>query len=327
MIKGNTSISIAELREYVSDAEIISHYFGITTFPALINSPLRKENNPSFSFTIYNDKVYWKDFSTNEKGDIVDFFKRYWSCDYKDVVRKIYRDLIINNVKFKKVNRLFAFPKSYKPKTTTNNLQCKVRPWRKYDIEYWNSYGITLEWLKFAEVYPISHKFITKDGKTYTFLCDKYAYAYIEHKEGNTTIKIYQPFNKNGYKWTNKHDRSVISLWTKLPKCGQKVVICSSVKDALCLWCNTLIPAIAVQGEGYELSNTAISELKRRFEKIYICFDNDEAGLKDAELLSQKTGFTNKILPLFEGGKDISDFYKVTDVNTFKTTLNKLFDQ
>ena len=155
---------------------------------------------------------------------------------------------------------------------------------------------------------------------------DKYAYAYVEFKEGRTTLKIYQPFNKNGYKWSNRHDKSVISLWTKVPKEGKKICICSSLKDALCLWANTGIPALATQGEGYGISNTAINELRRRFTKVYICFDNDDAGLKDGVHLANKTGFINIVLPKFKGGKDISDLYKVlNNKEQFKQMILKLF--
>ena len=195
-----------------------------------------------------------------------------------------------------------------------------------YDIEYLNSYGISLNWLKYADVYPISHKIVIKNNNKLIFGADKYAYAYVEHKEGKVTLKIYQPFNKNGYKWSNKHDMSVISLWTKVPEYGDKICICSSLKDALCLWSNIGIPSIAVQGEGYNISNTAINELKRRYKKIYICFDNDKAGIVDAEKLSKSTGFINVVLPIFEGGKDISDLFKtLNDKNKFIEILSKLF--
>ena len=138
--------------------------------------------------------------------------------------------------------------------------------------------------------------------------------------------KIYQPFNKQGYKWSNRHDKSVISLWTKVPSYGAKICICSSLKDALCLWANTNIPALAVQGEGYSMSNTAINELKRRFNKVYICLDNDIPGLKDAKKLAEETGFINVVLPKFNGGKDISDFYKVlNNKEQFKQTILNLF--
>ena len=159
------------------------------------------------------------------------------------------------------------------------------------------------------------------------FGADKYAYAYVERKENHITLKIYQPFNTKGFKWSNQHDRSVISLWTKLPKNGEKVCICASLKDALCLWANTGIPSISLQGEGYGMSETAVSELKKRFSKVYILFDNDEVGIEDGRKLASETGFTNIILPYFEGGKDISDMYKVMQNKTlFQNKLLPLFN-
>ena len=60
----------------------------------------------------------------------------------------------------------------------------------------------------------------------------------LKRKEGKVTLKIYQPFNqKRKFKWSNKHDESVISLWTKLPTEGNIVCICASLKE-LYAWVN-----------------------------------------------------------------------------------------
>ena len=119
-------------------------------------------------------------------------------------------------------------------------------------------------------------------------------------------------------------DASVISLWTKVPEDGERIVICSSLKDALCLSCQLHIPAIAPQGEGYNLSNTAIKELKRRFKKVFICFDTDKAGIKDGKLLAQKTGFIN-VVPDLGKNKDLSDYYKSLENKEDFKQLETLF--
>jgi len=116
-----------------------------------------------------------------------------------------------------------------------------------------------------------------------------------------------------------------VSLWTKIPAKGEKVCICSSLKDALCLMSNTGIPSLAIQGEGYPMSQTAINELKRRFKKQYILLDNDLAGKIDAKKLQELTGFINLELPQFEGGKDISDLYKAKGKEQFLKTIKTLF--
>ena len=320
--KSEEYIDISHIRE----ADIAAYYLGVKSIPCLIASPLRQDRKPSFSlFSNNGEEVGFIDYSTREHGSIIDLLMRMWNCNFIEAKKRIANDMGDANLNTSIGKGSYA---SRIPVRTSSgiDLQCRVREWRDYDIEYWNSYGIPLEWLKYADVYPISHKIVIKDDISYAFGADKYAYAYVEFKEERTTIKIYQPFNTKGFKWANRHDRSVISLWTKVPSKGDRVCICSSLKDALCLWANTGIPALAIQGEGYGMSNTAVSELKKRFKKVYICLDNDEPGKKDAVHLASKTGFTNVVLPQFEGGKDISDLYKVLqNKQKFKQTILKLF--
>lgn len=321
--KSEEYIDISHIRE----ADIAAYYLGIKSIPCLIASPLRQDKKPSFSlFSNNGEEVGFIDYSTREHGSIITLLMRLWNCSFIEAKKRIANDMgdFNTNIYIRKNNSII-----HKTPIRTNSnidLKCKIREWRDYDIKYWDSYGIPLKWLKYADVYPISHKIVIKDNISYTFGADKYAYAYVEFKEGKTTLKIYQPFNKSGHKWSNRHDKSVISLWTKVPNTGDKVCICSSLKDALCLWANTGIPSLAIQGEGYSISNTAINELKKRFKKVYICLDNDKAGLEDSKILASKTGFINVVLPQFNGGKDISDMYKVLkNKNKFKETILKLF--
>lgn len=324
---GKSSFTLDDVLRVASEAQIVSYYLGILKVPCIINSPLRQDRHPSFGLYSPNGtEINYIDFSTRDSGTIFTLLKNMWNLDYPEVFKRICQD-------FSKFNSKATVIKSSKCNITSQgsssniDMKCKVREWKDYDLEYWASYGITLPWLKYANVYPISHKIIVKDGKEFVFGADKYAYAYVEFKEGKTTLKIYQPFNKRGFKWANKHDRSVISLWTKVPKTGDKIVVCSSLKDALCLWANTSIPAIAIQGEGYGISNTAINELKRRYKEVYILLDNDEAGLRDGEKLSASTGFINLVLPNINGAKDVSDLYKsLENKKRFKNIILNLFN-
>jgi hypothetical protein len=321
---GKPSTDLENIYSKVSDLDILHHYFGITHVPCMINSPLRRDNNPSLSFYSKDGiEVLWTDFSTKEGGDIIHLMAKYWGESYADTVKHLWEDLpkITNISGYTQLSK-----KRYIVKKTNVILKCKVREWKDYDLEFWNSFGISKKWLEYADVYPISHKIIIKNDEKFVFSADKYAYAYVEFKDKKTTLKIYQPFNTKGFKWSNNHDRSVISLWTKVPANGLMICICASLKDALCLWANTGIPSIAVQGEGYSMSDTAINELKRRYKNVYILFDNDEAGLIDGEKLSESTGFINVVLPRINNSKDISDLYKsLENKEQFKELMINLF--
>ena len=318
------TITLDELQKCVSEADLLHYYVGVSEIPCVIKSPLREDHKASFGlYTLDGVHIYYTDFATKEKGSTYSLLSKLWALPFKETLNKIYNEIVVkNSISVKTINH----PKMQVNHRENTRLEVKVRNWQKHDIDYWDSYGISLEWLKWAEVYPISHKIVIKNNKRLVFPADKYAYAFVEHKEDTVTIKVYQPFNTKGYKWSNKHDRSVVSLWTKIPQTGDKVVICSSLKDALSLSANTLIPALAIQGEGYGMSDTAINELKRRFTKQFIILDNDEVGLQDAVKLAERTGFKNIILPPFVGGKDISDYYKLFGKSAFIDLFKKLFN-
>lgn len=325
---GNFSGTLEDVHRVTTQAQITSYYLGVKDIPCIICSPLRRDEKPSMGIYSPNGtEVNFIDFGTGERGSIFTLLRKMWNTSFADTLKKIYEDF----ARFSSSVSVRASIPSCRivgnpDHSRSVDMQCKVREWRDYDIEYWESYGVPLKWLKYADVYPISHKIIIKNGNSYVFGADKYAYAYVEFKEGKTTLKIYQPYNKSGFKWANKHDKSVISLWTKVPEYGDKICICSSLKDALCLWANTGIPALAIQGEGYSISNTAVSELKRRYKEIYILLDNDDAGLQDAVKLSESTGFTNIVLPKEYGEKDISDLYhSLQDKERFKSIILGLF--
>ena len=304
---------------------LADYYLDVKKIPCLINSPFRQDKKPSFGIFIKDSKIFFKDFSTGEKGDMYKLLQMLWNLDFEGMCEKIYNDIVNTSSSSARVKLNSHSIKIAKP--SDSRLDVRVRNWEQHDKEYWSSYGISIKWLEFAEVYPISHIIITKNDHQNVFKAEKYAYAYVEHKDNITTIKVYQPFNKTGFKWISKHDMSVISLWTKMPESGKIVCICSSTKDALCLWSNTGIPSIAIQAEGFSISDSAANELRRRFKYVCICLDCDEPGLRYAKKLSNETGFINVVLPQDLKEKDISDYYKsIQNKETFKKTISNLFE-
>lgn len=319
---GNSSVCLEDILKRVSEADILFHYFNITEIPCVINSPLREDKTPSFGFYTSNGKkIHWVDYATNDRGGTFDLLMKVWNCTYLECLVRIYNELIKQSTVSIKTT-FYNIHTTHKYNTRVQ-LQCKVREWKDYDLAYWESYGISLPWLKWAEVYPISHKIVIKNGIKHLFGAAKYAYAFVEHKENNTTIKIYQPFMKQ-YKWSNGHNGSVISLWSKIPKTGDRVIICSSLKDALCISCQLHIPTLSVQGEGYDMSTSAIENLKSRYKRIYVSFDTDTPGILNTKRLAERTGFI-PIIPDLGNSKDYSDFYKsLQDKQEFKK-LEALF--
>lgn len=315
--------SVKEVMGRISHADLLSHYLGIDSLPVLINSPLRNDRHPSFFiYSPDGTRVLYRDYATGEKGDIYNLLQRRSGKSFSELIRDIAANKMLYSTTFDNhESRGKKFTK------TTVDLKVKIREWQDYDIEYWESYGISLKWLKYAEVYPISHKIVYKNGNRYVFHAARLAYAFVERKEGTVSIKVYQPeVSDKKRKWQTSNDGSVVGLWTKVPEKGEKLVICSSLKDALCLWANVGIPAVYVQSETTGISDTAKEVLKNRFRHIFICFDNDAPGLQDGFNLSLQTGFTNVVLPFFAEGKDISDMYRAKGKEEFIRIVKPLFD-
>ena len=302
--KCKQSICLDDILNKVSEVDILNHYLGISTLPILINSPFRQDKNPSVSvFINRNNNVIFKDFGTHKSYNLWSFLEDYWCCSYEEVLNKLNKDL--NNIKNIKGTLKVTHYKQYIHKSS--KLEVTIREWREHDLQYWESYGINLEWLKFGRVYPISYIFINGNR----FPAEKHAYVYIEKKDGNITMKVYQPFSER-MKWLSKHDNSVWDLWDRLPEKGNKLIITSSRKDALCIWANTGIPAISLQGEGYIPKEHVVQQLKDRFEIVYVLYDNDfnsdiNNGRSFGEALSRKFNLQQIEIPTEWKSKDTSD--------------------
>ena len=172
MVIGKTSSSISktEIFEKYSETDVLTAVFPeITSIPCRISSPFRADNNPSFSIYLNDSKhICFKDFGDSAShGSLLDLLCKFWSCSFNQVF-----DKILDVMAKSEGNDVTIKPKTIKTLTRKEaseltKIQVAVRPWRDYDYEYWASYGIEKQWLKYCEIYPISHKIVfKKDRKT-----------------------------------------------------------------------------------------------------------------------------------------------------------------
>ena len=325
----NPGISLDSILSKVTVFDILSTYLGVNELPICINNPCRKDDNPSLGLyysSKYNTMSY-KDFATGDTGNLFGLLMNLWNCSFDEVLKKIDND----------INSLSPTTLQIKSKSKTHfkrthsDLQVKIRDWEDYDDEFWHKYGLNREWLKFGDVYPISYIIIKKENNTQYIKAEKYAYVYVERKDGIVTLKVYQPYSER-MKWLSKHDGSVIDLWTKIPKEGDNLIITSSRKDALCTWTITGIPCISFQGEGYWPKEHVIQQLKDRYKNIYVLFDNDfKSEVNHGQLFAQKLcdyfQLKNLTLPTELGEKDQSDLVKHYGPNKLKDVIMTLIEQ
>ncbi len=328
MIRGTKKTSLSISREDVplSDRDIIKRYLGIGSFPCKLSSPLREDDDrPSFSMQEKDGVVFWKDFGTGESGNAITLMSKLWNVDYQEALLKIKLD---TEYKIPRVSLIRRYNGQIHL-VSSSTIQVKVREWKDYDQEFWQSFGIPQEFASWCNVHPISHAFFTKeiDGKknTLTVPMDKYAYAYFEWKDGKQSIKLYQPYSQT-MKWLSKHDASVWDLWKQAFKWADKknnetVIITSSRKDAMCLWYNLGVPAMSLQGEGYIPKPQVMQQVLDKFKNVYLWYDNDfkhkddNPGQDNAKkLLELYPRLKNICIPTVFQCKDPSDLVKCLGV-------------
>lgn len=319
----------------LSDREILQRYMGLKDFPCSITSPLRDDDkHPSFSFTERNGTVFWKDFGTGEVGTATSLMAKLWNVSYTEALLKIKFD---SGEPIPRVGLI----RKYKGKvhlTKGSTLKVKVREWKDWDREFWNSFGISEQFAKWCNVYPVSHAFFTRpdeNGKDHTTCVpmDKYAYAYFEWKDGKESIKLYQPYSAT-MKWLSKHDHSVWDLWKQAFKWAEKksdetLILTSSRKDAMCIWENLGVPAMSLQGEGYVPKPQVMKQVLERFKTVYIWYDNDFQHQNDnpgqdnaRKIIEQYPTIINICIPEIYQSKDPSDLFK----NHGRQTLRDIWD-
>lgn len=320
---GKARLSISRSDISMSEVDIASIYLGIQKLPCLINNPLRDDKNPSLGvFTKDMVSVGFKDFATGKSYTLFNFLSELWGCSRYDVLERLYKDTQgttkLKATKIKKVKY-----------SHLTDLKVKVRDWEDWDIEYWNNYGIEFNFLKQSNTYPIEYIILQYGENSLISKADKYAYVYVEFKDGNTSLKVYQPYASRENKFKNNHNNSVWDLWDKLPEKGDKLIITSSKKDSMCVWSNTGIPCTNMQSESVMPKESVIAELKSRFKDIYVLYDNDytkvgNPGQTYALKICNEFDLKNIKIPDEYESKDPSDLYKNHGKEIFNEILIKL---
>lgn len=277
-------------RKYISEKFVIGRAF---------LSPLEKENNPSFGIYDSGGRLFFKDF----RGEHGDCFKYVMlknpHLSFREVLIMIKNDF--NLGKITSSNNSISFVK--KEKFT---ITIEPQEFTEIDIEYWGNYGISVDTLRKFNVYSVRHLFFR--NRLVRVYDDKYPiYAYYFPLTGNK--KIYIPTEDKANKWVNTASNELdIQGYQQLPTTGDVLYITKSMKDTMCLY-EQGISSISTHGENHYISKKLIEELKQRFKKVIIFFDNDDDGLRFADKMSKIHELEYIYIPDFNY-KDISDYYK-----------------
>ena len=313
----------SDILKHISDLDIFDLYLGGIPMKA-ISSPLRQDTSPSFNLFMSKEhgKVFFKDFATGESGDCFLFVMRLFKLTSKsETFLKIAKDFNLTDYELHpqsfypppKINTAKLKRNIKKIKTNKLKISVTVRPWKIKDKNYWNKkYSLSKAQLEYCSVFPISHFFING----FCTKAQELAYAFVEGKDNNQTFKIYQPYADVENKWFSNNDYSTWELWTQLPDKGETLIITSSRKDAMViksLFSSENITSCSLQSEGVKPKQSVVDELKSRFKKIFVLYDNDFKSKKNigqiaGARVAKATGFIQIEIPDGCGVKDPSDY-------------------
>ena len=312
-----------EILKVASEYDILRYYFPELKLDTANKSPFRKDSIPSFGVTFRTGFLYWRDFATGEVGNIWTLIARQKCTDFIGALQIIARDFGIQN-KASYTEVIASIKKLPIPKKKQVKIGIRTRKWKQIDKEFWSQFEISKSILEKYLVSPIDFMFF--NGQPVK--ADPYAYAYRELKDEILTLKIYQPFSKT-MKWISNNNQSIWEGWSQLPETGDQLIITSSRKDTMSILNVTGINAIALQGEAMIPKKHVVDQLKKRFKKIYILYDNDfnkpkNPGRKLGKKLSTEFKISQIEIPSKYKCKDFSDLVKEHGKKISKTIIQQL---
>lgn len=310
-VKIPTDITLDYILSKVSEYDIYAYYLGQFKVGAIYNSPFRKDKNPSFG--IYYSKrtkqLLFKDHGTGECGNIVKFVSLYTGLtNYNDILKDIVKQLNITT------DTKLDSSKQYIPSSETviGIVRQKFTP---TDINYWSQFNISEKTLKKFNVNSIKYYLCNGIVKG-IYKEDNPMYAYKVYNN----FKIYRPLADKYTKWRNNLTEYDIQGYAQLPSKGDTLIITKSMKDVMCLY-EMGIPAISPSSESTFIPNDILEGLKKRFKRIIILFDRDNAGVKYLRKMSLKTGLEGLLVHKKFKAKDISDAIKANSFEEIKEWL------
>jgi hypothetical protein len=256
------------------------------------------DNNPSFWVYYKDGKYRWKDFSTGKGGNIVELIVNLYGLSISESISKIIGDYSA----YLKVNK-----DGYDSSAMINQSRYKLgsvvtRKWNNLDAAYWTQFHIGSETLERFNVKPIESYTFEYDGVDKPSFTRSGNYIYGYYNFNNELYKIYQPKNTE-YKFLKV--RNYIQGTDQLHFKEPYLVICSSLKDAMCLSqfgynCEVIAP----DSENTIIKKEVIDLYKIKYNNICTLMDNDKAGIQSME--SYQIAYDIPMVKL-ELEKDLSD--------------------
>lgn len=309
-------LDVGEILSLVTEEEIFSLVFGFEPEEyQRSHSPFRQDNNPDCYFEVdpNKGKLMFIDFAGDRRhSDCFDAVRDYYNLpNFYQVLLFIKANLIDGKTRTQLEQKVKV--KKNKPKT---GLIFKSRYFIECDKTFWSKFKIRRAHLIEDKVFPVSKYQLQKDGKGVTINSYTPTYAYTEFESGNR--KLYFPYKKDLKFLTNCTQNDVGGLHN-VDHFSDTLIITKSYKDYRVIY-NQGYNVIWFQNEGMIPEDEILINIIKigKYRKIYVLFDNDDAGvravIKVSEYLRSCYFVQGDVIPLHlplallkEGIKDPAD--------------------
>lgn len=294
----------------VSQETLMSTYYGVPIHNGLFKSKFRQDSNPTVGYyKNRSGKLIVKDFGSDFCGDWLYVVMKKFDCTYGKALLIAANDFgLVPNSKLEK--NPITIQTTTIPINKQSRIQVEIREFQKYELDWWNSYGITENTLKKFKVF--SCKNIWLNGNLFHIESPNqriFGY-YGGTKDGIELWRLYFVGRKK-FKFLSNWSASKIQGAKMLPKTGGDIlVITKSLKDVMVLY-ELGIPAIAPNSENLFVTDLQYKKLSEKFKDIIVLYDNDLAGICGMRKIKRQYPKVKVMyIPRKYEAKDISDFYK-----------------
>lgn len=277
------------------------------------------ERTPSFVLYCNTSEYLFNDFSTGKKGNFIKLVAELNGIEYYEAIFKIiedYNNFLLQNDGQYSVN-------GFKKQSKYEIVEYNSRSWNNLDAQFWTQFGIDSGTLNKFNVVPLENYVMEKktdDHVDNLIIKGHYIYGYL--REDKTLYKIYQPKVRDHKFFKIKN---YVQGTDQLEFSKPNLVICSSLKDAMCLTkFGYNVEVVAPDSENTAIRREVIDIYKIKYKNICTLFDNDEAGIKAMQKYKDNFG----ILPVhLKLEKDLSDSVKEYGIEKVRKFLHPLLKE
>lgn len=269
----------------------------------MIKSPFSRDSQHSFSLYVPTGKTEYrfKCFSTGIGGSPADLLVELKKLKGEVIsLRDAGRWLAQT---FEKSEAASYQEDAHLVNTAGKITKIELMPWTKEQLDWWKKFNITKENLEFHNAAAVKsfqmHKIVNGVEKHMVFENNPLTFGYFD-KTGQP-YKIYRPGTKLKFIKIFKYVQGYDQLTN-----AKNLLITKSLKDIMSFKSLEIDEwdSISPDSENTLLPAATIEEMKNRYKKILVLFDNDLAGKNAAIKYKEKFDLDN-IQP--ELSKDISD--------------------